>query len=168
MSGHADKAQEAADSVRLLTRGEEETISVGRMIGEAFVGGELVGLSGQLGAGKTCLVRGLADGLGIDPDAVRSPSFSLVLPYGGGRLPLYHIDLFRLRPGRIDCMALREYFYGDGVCAVEWFEHLAEPLCEFLEIRLTFVEAQTRTLVAVAHGLRYKRILDLLLHWSPA
>ena len=141
-------------------------MAVGRMLADAVVGGERIGLSGELGAGKTCLVRGLAEGLGIPADKVRSPSFTLVLPYEGGRLPLYHIDLFRLHPGEVDRMALREYLYGDGVCAVEWFEHLGEPLIDFLEIMLTFVEAETRRLVAVGYGVGYKKPLQLLHEWS--
>jgi tRNA threonylcarbamoyladenosine biosynthesis protein TsaE len=152
--------------VALFTHGEDATVAVGRTLADAFVGGERIGLSGELGAGKTCLVRGLAEGLGIPADMVRSPSFTLVLPYEGGRLPLYHIDLFRLHPGAVDRMALREYLYGDGVCAVEWFEHLGEPLINFLEIALTFVEAETRRLVAVGHGVGYKRVLQLLREWG--
>ena len=119
----------------------------------------------ELGAGKTCLVRGLAEGLGIAPEKVHSPSFMLVLLYEDGRLPLYHIDLFRLHPGAADRLALREYVYGDGVCAIEWFEHLGEPLDDFLEISLTFVEAEERRLVAVGHGVGYDPVLDLLRKW---
>jgi tRNA threonylcarbamoyladenosine biosynthesis protein TsaE len=152
--------------VAFLTHGEDETLAVGRRLADAFVGGERLGLSGELGAGKTCLVRGLAEGLGISVEMVRSPSFTLVLPYEGGRLPLYHIDLFRLHPGEVDRMALREYLYGDGVCAVEWFEHLGEPLVDFLEVVLTFVEAETRGLVAVGHGVGYRKALQLLREWG--
>ena len=90
--------------------------------------GELIGLVGELGAGKTCLVRGLAEGLGIAPRKVRSPTFTLVNEYSGGRLPLYHIDLYRLVPSPVDRMALRDYLYGDGVCVVEWFERLGEDM----------------------------------------
>jgi tRNA threonylcarbamoyladenosine biosynthesis protein TsaE len=128
----------------------------------ACMGGELIGLRGDLGAGKTVFVRGLAAGLGIDPDRVRSPSFTLVNEYRGGRLPLYHIDLFRLTPGELDRLALREYLYGQGVCAVEWFERFGEPFADFLEISLTFVEASVRRVVAVAHGVGYDRALAAL------
>jgi len=148
--------------VEVLTHGEEETNAIGRMLAELLAGGERIGLSGELGAGKTCFVRGLAEGLGIAPEKVRSPSFTLVIPYEGGRLPLYHIDLFRIRPGELDRMALREYLYGDGVCAVEWFEQLGEPLDDFLEISLTFVEEETRRLLAVGHGVRYEPFLNVL------
>jgi len=151
--------------VVIVTRGEDETRALGRLVGETLRGGAKIGLSGELGAGKTCLVRGLAEGLGIPPDKVRSPSFTLVLPYEGGRLPLYHIDLFRLHPGQIDRLALREYVYGEGVCAIEWIEHLGEPLDDYLEFCLTFVEAELRRVVAVGHGVGYDPALDLLRKW---
>lgn len=141
-------------------------MAIGSLLAQAVRAGERIGLSGELGAGKTCLVRGLAQGLGIPPERVRSPSFTLVVPHEGGRLPLYHVDLFRLHPSGLDCLALREYLYGDGVCAVEWFEHLGEPLTDFLEISLTFVEAEIRRLVAVGHGVRYDTMLNLLRDWK--
>jgi len=157
--------QSSGDPVVVLTRGEEETRALGRHIGETLQGGERIGLSGELGAGKTCFVRGLAEGLGIPPGKVHSPSFTLVLPYEEGRLPLYHIDLFRLHPSELDRLALREYIYGDGVCAIEWVEHLGEPLDDCLEICLTFVEAEKRRLVAVGYGVGYDSMLDLLRNW---
>ena len=152
----------AGERIELHTGSEEETYALGARLAEACRGSELIGLRGELGAGKTVFVRGLAAGLGIDPDRVRSPSFTLVNEYSGGRLPLYHIDLFRLSPSELDRLALREYLYGSGVCAVEWFERFGEPLQNFLEIALTFVEEHTRSLVAVAHGVGYDRALEAL------
>jgi tRNA threonylcarbamoyladenosine biosynthesis protein TsaE len=125
-------------------------------------GGERIGLSGELGAGKTCLVRGLAEGLGIPPEQVRSPSFPIVLPYAGGRLPLHHIDLFRLGNADPVDLGLREVLYGPGVAVIEWFDRLNEPLEDFLEISLTFVGATARRLVAVSHGVRYHAALEVL------
>ena len=148
--------------VELLTASEEETRAVGRRLAAALRGGERIGLSGELGAGKTCLVRGIAEGLGVPTGQVRSPSFPILLPYEGGRLPLYHIDLFRLPAGDVDSLALREYIYGSGVCAIEWFENLDEPLRDFLEISLEFSGAQRRRLVATAHGLGYDAALQVL------
>jgi tRNA threonylcarbamoyladenosine biosynthesis protein TsaE len=125
-------------------------------------GGERIGLSGDLGTGKTCFVRGVAEGLDIPPHVVRSPSFPIVLPYEGGRVPLYHIDLFRLPAGDVDSLMLREYIYGTGVCAIEWFERLDEPLRDFLQIGLEFAGADRRRLVATAHGLGYDRSIQVL------
>jgi tRNA threonylcarbamoyladenosine biosynthesis protein TsaE len=148
--------------VVLHTHGEEETRALGARLAGALNGGERIGLSGELGAGKTCLVRGIAEGLGVPPGRVVSPSFTILAVYEGGRLPLYHIDLFRLAEGGADMDELREYLYGDGVCAVEWFEHLGEPLEDWLEISLTFVGAQSRRLVAAAHGVGYDRAMAVL------
>ena len=148
--------------VQLITASERETRAVGRDLARALRGGERIGLSGDLGTGKTCFVRGLAEGLDIPSHLVRSPSFPIVLPYEGGRLPLYHIDLFRLPAGDVDSLMLREYIYGTGVCAIEWFERLDEPLCDFLQISLEFAGAECRRLVARAHGVGYDRSLQVL------
>jgi tRNA threonylcarbamoyladenosine biosynthesis protein TsaE len=148
--------------VELVTAHEGETRAVGRRLAAVLRGGERIGLSGELGAGKTCLVRGLAEGLGIPPDHVRSPSFPVLLPYEGGRLPLFHIDLFRLPAGDIDSLALREYIYGTGVCAIEWYEKLDEPLSDFLAISIEFSGSDQRRLVATAQGLGYDAALQAL------
>lgn len=116
-----------------------------------------IGLSGELGTGKTAFVRGLAEGLGIAPEDVRSPSFPIVIPHLGGRLPLYHVDLFRLPAGDIDSLALREYIYGSGVCAIEWHERLDEPMEDYLEIQLQFAPRGARRLSVVAHGSDYEQ-----------
>src|SRR5205807_8587717 len=100
------------------TRSPEETGALGELLGRAARGGELIGLVGELGAGKTCLVRGLARGLGADPDRVHSPSFITVTEYPGGRLLLVHVDLYRLEQPVSDDLWLREALYGDGAAAV--------------------------------------------------
>lgn len=145
--------------LELTTASEVETRAVGRRLADALRGGERLGLSGELGAGKTCLVRGLAEGLAIPSEQVRSPSFPILLPYEGGRLPLYHIDLFRLPAGDIDSLQLREYIYGTGVCVIEWYERLDEPLRDFLQISIAFAGGDRRRLVATPHGLGYDSAL---------
>jgi tRNA threonylcarbamoyladenosine biosynthesis protein TsaE len=152
----------ATDRVELRSDSEDETRAIGRRLGAALPAGSRIGLQGDLGAGKTCLVRGIAEGLGVPPDQVRSPSFTLMLEYSGGRVPVYHLDLFRLQPSAIDSLSLRECLYGPGVALVEWCERLAEPLEDFLEVTLTFVGPNTRRLVAVGHGLGYGPMLDAL------
>jgi tRNA threonylcarbamoyladenosine biosynthesis protein TsaE len=141
-----------------LSKSEEETEALAAVIARRLPAGSVVGLSGELGAGKTCFVRGLAHGLGVDPDRVRSPSFTLINEYLGGRLPLYHIDLYRLGPADMDTLALWEYLDGDGLCAVEWFERLGE-CTPHLAVHFTFVAESERRLVAAAHGRRYDEIL---------
>ena len=106
------------------TSGPEETEEVGEALGRSARGRELVGLVGALGAGKTCLVRGLARGLGADPTAVHSPTFTIVTEYPAGRLPLTHVDLYRLERPQDDELFFRDVLYGEGVAAVEWFDRL--------------------------------------------
>jgi tRNA threonylcarbamoyladenosine biosynthesis protein TsaE len=104
-----------------------ETFNLGALIGEQLQGGEVLLLSGPLGAGKTIFVKGLASSLGLDPQEITSPSFTLVNPYSG-RLPLYHIDLYRLDTGlpaghAVDLdELLREE---NAVIVIEWAERLA-------------------------------------------
>jgi tRNA threonylcarbamoyladenosine biosynthesis protein TsaE len=138
-----------------------QTRAFGARLARLLVGGELIGLTGELGAGKTCWVRGLAEGLGIRPEKVRSPTFTLINEYSGGRLPLYHIDLYRLAATDVDRMALREYLYGDGVCVVEWFDRLGED-APHLHVHLTFVGETARLLVATGRGARYGELLQQL------
>jgi len=145
--------------LELQTHSEEETRAFGVRLAALLVGGELIGLRGELGSGKTCLVRGLADGLGVSASKVRSPTFTLINEYSGGRLPLYHIDLYRMAVSDVDRMALREYLDGDGVCAVEWIERLGEDTAR-LEITCTFVGEHERLLVVTSHGPRYDALLE--------
>jgi len=110
----------------VTTRGEEETVALARVLAEGFQGGEVVLLSGELGAGKTAFVRGLALGLGVDPGEVSSPTFVLLTSYPG-RLTLHHADLYRLRGDGDEVeIGLDELPGKDGVLAVEWAERLGE------------------------------------------
>jgi tRNA threonylcarbamoyladenosine biosynthesis protein TsaE len=109
----------------ITTRSELETAALGRELGATLSAGDVVLLVGDLGAGKTAFVRGLAEGLGVDRDEVSSPTFTLVQEYRGGRLPLFHVDLYRLDdPREIDDLGLDE-IAEDGVLAIEWAEKLA-------------------------------------------
>jgi len=121
------------------TRSPDATEAVGEALGRAARGGELIGLVGDLGAGKTCLVRGLARGLGVDAERVHSPSFTMVTEYPGGRLPLAHVDLYRLEAPVADEGLIREVLHGEGVAAVEWYDRLAAgPDDEVLVVTLRF------------------------------
>src|SRR5262245_65585755 len=116
----------------LRSASPEDTEALGARLGRAARGGELLGLVGDLGAGKTCLVRGLAAGLGADADAVHSPTFVIATEYAGGRLRLHHVDLYRFDPPIGDTQFLREALYGPGVAAVEWFDRLLPDVGEEL------------------------------------
>jgi len=101
-------------------------------------------LSGQLGAGKTAFVRGLARGLGIAEDEVSSPTFTIVHEYRGGRLTLYHVDLYRLDRAATDDLGLDELGVADGVLAIEWPDRLTHTLPGAQAIDLDLVDETTR------------------------
>jgi tRNA threonylcarbamoyladenosine biosynthesis protein TsaE len=106
-----------------ISHNSNETESLGESWGRAANGGFIIGLSGDLGAGKTQLVKGIARGLGVT-ERIHSPTFALVNEYSGGRLPLFHLDLYRLEtPGQIIGAGLDQYFFETrGVVVVEWIE----------------------------------------------
>jgi tRNA threonylcarbamoyladenosine biosynthesis protein TsaE len=107
---------------------EEETDRVGRAIAETIRPGDVVGLEGPLGAGKTRLSRAIAEALGVDPEAIASPTFVLIHEYEG-RLPVYHFDTYRLDdPEAFDALGVGDYFDGVGVCLVEWADRVADRL----------------------------------------
>ncbi|HUD71520.1 MAG TPA: tRNA (adenosine(37)-N6)-threonylcarbamoyltransferase complex ATPase subunit type 1 TsaE [Dongiaceae bacterium] len=113
---------------RVVTRGEAETFQAGAEVAARLRVGDVVVLTGSLGAGKTVLARGLAAGLGVPPEEVRSPTFTLVNPYQG-RVPVYHLDLYRIeKPSDLDELGLEEILGGDGVAVVEWGERLGRWL----------------------------------------
>ena len=110
-----------------ISHSPEETQALGEAWGRAAQPGLVIGLSGELGAGKTQLVKGLARGLGITA-RIQSPSFALVNEYTGGRLPLFHLDLYRLdTPEQIIAAGLEEYLQPKGVAVIEWAERWFEP-----------------------------------------
>lgn len=108
----------------------EETYEAGRRFAKKLEPGAVVCLTGDLGAGKTVFTQGVADGLGIE-DPVCSPTFTIIQEYDGGRMPLYHFDVYRIDgPWDMDDLGYEEYFYGRGVCLVEWGSLIEELLPE--------------------------------------
>lgn len=130
------------------THSEEETAAVARELAQTLRPGDVVLLSGDLGAGKTAFVRGLASGLGLDPDEVSSPTFTLVHEYRGGRLPLYHADLYRLERAATDDLGL-EQMGGDGVLAIEWPDRLTHAIAGAIAVAIAVVDETTRR-IAIA------------------
>ena len=107
---------------------EAETRAIAAALAPSLTAGAVILLSGDLGAGKTAFVRGLAEGLGIDPDEVTSPTFTLVHEYRGGCLPLIHVDLYRLDRAELDEIGLDPDLSATGVTAVEWSERLSRSI----------------------------------------
>lgn len=144
-----------------VTASPEGTRALGRRLGRLLGGGDILGLSGDLGSGKTCFVHGLAEGLEVGGDSwVRSPTFTLVNEYEG-RLSLVHVDLFRVAPGpEMEDLHLEEYFSSGSVCVVEWFERLdAVRVEEFLGVGFRYVDEERRALRFAARGRRYEEIV---------
>jgi tRNA threonylcarbamoyladenosine biosynthesis protein TsaE len=107
---------------------EAATRAIAAALAPGLLPGAVILLSGDLGAGKTAFVRGLAEGLGIDPGDVTSPTFTLVHEYRGGRVPLIHVDLYRLDRAELDEIGLDQDLAAKGVTAVEWSDRLARPI----------------------------------------
>jgi tRNA threonylcarbamoyladenosine biosynthesis protein TsaE len=105
-----------------VTTNEEETTELGSSLGAELQPGDVVLLYGQLGAGKTAFVRGLAAGIGASPGEVSSPTFTLVQEYSGARATLYHVDLYRLDAKEVEDLGLDELVSTDGIVAIEWAE----------------------------------------------
>jgi tRNA threonylcarbamoyladenosine biosynthesis protein TsaE len=125
-----------------LTRSEAETARVAGDLAGTLSPGDVVLLSGNLGAGKTAFVRGLAEGLGIDPEDVSSPTFTLVHEYRGGRLTLYHADLYRLEKAATDDLGLEEL--QSGVLAIEWPDRLTHSLPSARYISIEILDGDER------------------------
>ena len=131
---------------RATTRSEAETAAVGRELASRLLPGAVVLLFGDLGAGKTAFVRGIAEGLGIDPAEVSSPTFTLIQEYRGGRLPLYHVDLYRLRSIEVDDLGLDEMTLSDAVTAIEWPDRLPRSFAGATVVRIEHGDDSSRAI----------------------
>jgi tRNA threonylcarbamoyladenosine biosynthesis protein TsaE len=137
--------------VTITTHSESETAAAGRDLAPALEAGSVVLLVGDLGAGKTAFVRGLAQGLGISPDEVSSPTFTLMQEYRGGRVPLVHVDLYRLDdPREIEDLGLEEL--GETcVLAIEWAEKLPRSVASSTTVRIDHADGDSRT-ISIDHS----------------
>lgn len=145
----------------IISHSAAQTQRFGARLGEVARAGDLVCLEGELGSGKTCFVQGLGRGLGI-PGAIHSPTFILANEHRGGRLPLFHLDVYRLR-GAEEAMGigLDDYLSGDGVCVIEWAEKIRAALPpERLWIAFRHLGEAKRGLMIEARGARYEGLLS--------
>lgn len=145
---------------RIESDSPQFTHFLGRVLGENAERGDIFCLEGELGSGKTCLVGGIAEGLGVK-ERVFSPSFIIVALHKG-RFPLYHIDLYRLDEKEIEELGLEEYIFGQGVCAIEWAEKAKSLLpAQYLWISIGY-HNDRRLLTFYPRGNRYEKILEEL------
>ncbi len=148
--------------MKLHTHSPEETQALGKSLGTLAQPGDIFLLVGQLGAGKTCLTQGIAYGLDIH-DYTLSPTF-VIMRELHGRLPLYHIDFYRLENiNEISELGLDDYLYGRGVCVIEWAEKGADILPDdHLLIKIQWVNDKERAFEISARGDRYQHLLEKL------
>ena len=130
--------------MQFITKSPEETELLGQKLGAVLRGGEVIAYRGDLGAGKTAFTRGLARGLGITM-RVTSPTYTIVNEYIGGRLPLFHFDMYRLSSADdLFDIGWEDYLQRGGVCAVEWSENVQEALENALTVRIEKCSDETR------------------------
>ena len=148
--------------INISSNGPGETKEIGRQIGKQLTRGDVVALTGSLGAGKTCLIQGLVNGLGAETDCVTSPSFVLINEYQG-RMPVYHFDIYRLSSEKeVLDLGYEEYIDGHGVTIIEW----ADKICGLLpprtiNIRLTITGPEKRLI-----GIQSRHELGLNRGWK--
>jgi tRNA threonylcarbamoyladenosine biosynthesis protein TsaE len=148
--------------IQLRSRSPAETRAYAARLGKRLAPGDTVALRGELGAGKTEFVRGLAQGLGVPGDLVASPSFALAYEYQG-RLTLVHLDLYRLSEVTPEFLPdLEDYLGGSQVTAVEWAERLGNLLPrDYLEVLLIITGEEDRQISLIGHGPRGEQLLAL-------
>lgn len=146
---------------QITAHNEVETKAVAAKLAKLLEPGDIILLEGNLGAGKTTFTKGLAEGLGITK-VIKSPTYTIIREYLEGRLPLYHMDVYRLEETGGTDLGLEEYFEGDGVSIVEWATFIPEDLPqEYLQIKLVPVgeELMERELTFDPVGKRYEELM---------
>jgi len=150
------------EKVVVNTKSSIETIRTGKGIGSRLLPGDVVALVGELGAGKTQFIKGMATGVGVGkPTYISSPSFTLINEYPG-RIPFYHIDLFRLEwEKEAEELGLEDYFQGEGITAIEWADKIPALLPkEMLLIHIAYTGKNTRSIELIGKGKRYLNLID--------
>ena len=150
--------------LEIVTDSPAQTIRLGRMVGEILSAGAFVALMGSLGAGKTLLTKGIAGGLGVeDAGEVTSPTFVLVNEYRG-RVPVYHIDLYRLESfAEVEAIGWEEWIDGPGITLVEWADKIEDDLPEErVEVHLQWAGEEKRRLIFYGRGRKGTQIIEEL------
>ncbi len=147
--------------MRYLSESPQATQTFGERLGHLLKPGDVIALIGDLGTGKTCLTHGIARGAGLlEGQSVNSPSYVLINEYQA-RCPIYHIDLYRITtPNQLLDLGVEEYFYGEGICIIEWADRALEWLTEgHLRIYLEWVDEHTRELKVEPVGPRFETLV---------
>ncbi len=144
-----------SDAQVVFLPNSQATYDLGVTLGKSLAAGTVILLEGDLGAGKTTLVQGIAKGLGIE-ESIVSPTFTLINEYFQGRLPLYHLDLYRLNAQEVEQMYLESYWYGEetplGITAIEWPERLTYKPENYLEIKLIHLNNGRQVTIRAIRG----------------
>lgn len=148
--------------MKYIAESPRDTMALGMTLAQLLQPGDVVSLEGDLGAGKTQLAKGIGAGLGIAETVITSPSYTLINQYEG-KYPLYHFDVYRIEPVDLEDLGYEEYFFGKGICLVEWGNQIREYLpTEYLQIIIEQTAIQQREFTLIAHGERYQQLLDQL------
>ncbi len=140
----------------MITKNESETIALGKKLGQLLPKGSVVALEGDLAGGKTTFTKGIGEALDVK-QVINSPTFTILKIYNG-RLPLYHIDAYRLENNDYD-LGISEY-EEEGIMVVEWPKYYANYLpAEYLEVRFEYIDDDTREITFIPHGERYEDIV---------
>lgn len=152
-------------SIDFISHSAAQTRRLGARLGELLTGGDVLFFVGDLGSGKTCLIQGIGQGLGVR-ERITSPTFTLVNEYEGTGLRLYHIDLYRIDDPRATLtFGLDDYMHGEGVCAVEWAERARLLWAdEYLLVRLRYIDENKRGCTFSAVGERYDQLVQTFKH----
>lgn len=145
---------------KFITENVDQTIKLAQKLAGFLKKGNVLGLIGELGSGKTTFVKGIAKGLRIKEDNVVSPSFVLIREYQGS-LPLYHFDLYRLNYlEEVELLGYEDYFYGEGITCVEWAEKIENLLpTEYLKIKFDILGSNKRNIIFYPRGSHFKEMI---------
>ncbi len=148
--------------IKIITKTPQELEYLGSRMAQLVLPGDFIALDGDLGAGKTLFSQGVAQGLGVTEE-ISSPTFTIIHEYESGRLPLYHMDVYRLKhPEEMYDLGYEEYFYGEGVTLVEWAQMIESLLPEdYLSIEISVIP-EGRELQLHPHGARYEHLVEEL------
>ncbi|MBM3251656.1 MAG: tRNA (adenosine(37)-N6)-threonylcarbamoyltransferase complex ATPase subunit type 1 TsaE [Candidatus Omnitrophica bacterium] len=149
--------------MQIITKNSQGTIDFGKKIAKVLKKGDIIAFIGNLGAGKTTLIKGIAQGLGVRQNLVSSPSFVLLKTYNG-KLPVYHFDFYRIKKAKDSyAIGLDEFLFSDGVSLIEWADRIKKILPQkYLRVGLKSINENQRKIILTGIGKRYKDLIKKL------